>query len=319
MLRQPITSTIGPASMSNSAQSSPNSRIPRWLVLAAIAVVLWGLWAVLGRVLGDRLTAGQGQALSTLGVLPVMGILAKSGRLRIIGDRKRGVLTGLASGLLVCLGNVAYYQALRLGEKTSTVIPLTALYPLVTIALAVLFLRERLNRFQGTGVVCALVAIYLFNVTAIEGVANRWILYAVIPIVLWGVSGWLQKISTQHLSGELSTQWFLVAFIPISLSLLVWEPLRSMPSLGTLCVVVGLGLFFGLGNLALLAAFAQGGKASVIAPVAGLYPIVSVPIAIVCFGERIGIRELAAIVLALGAVALLAWESPGSSDSTNVG
>lgn len=287
-------------------------RVPRWLALAASAVVFWGLWAILGRVLGDRLTAGQGQALSTLGVLPVLWMLGRSGRLKVIGNGRRGVLWGFTSGLLVCLGNVAYYQALRLGEKTSTVIPLTALYPLVTIALAVVFLRERLNRFQGLGVVLALIAIYLFNVTGLAGIANPWIAYAAIPIVLWGVSGFLQKLSTGHLSGELSTQWFLVAFVPVSLSLLVWEPLRAMPTLGTFCVVIGLGLSFGLGNLALLAAFARGGKASVIAPVAGLYPIVSVPIAIVFFGERVGARELAAIVIALLSVALLAWETPGS-------
>lgn len=299
--------------MSDLSNPMGDSRWPRWLVLAASAVLLWGLWAVLGRVLGDRLTAAQGQALSTLGVLPVMWMLGKSGRLKVIGDLKRGVVTGFASGVLVCLGNVAYYQALRLGEKTSTVIPLTALYPLVTIVLAVLLLRERLNRFQGLGVLLALVSIYLFNVTVFAGVANRWSIYAAIPIVLWGVSGFLQKISTQHLSGELSTQWFLAAFIPISLSLLVWEPLKSLPSLGTLCVVIGLGLFFGLGNFALLAAFAQGGKASVIAPVAGLYPVVSVPIAILFFGERVGARELAAIVIALFSVALLAWETPGSN------
>lgn len=299
--------------MSDPVLQSAGSRLPRWLALAASAVVLWGLWAILGRVLGDRLTAGQGQALSTLGVLPVLGLLGKSGRLKVTGDLRRGVVTGFAAGLLVCLGNVAYYQALRLGEKTSTVIPLTALYPLVTIALAVLLLRERLNRFQGVGVVLALVAIYLFNVTGLTGVANRWIAYAMIPIVLWGVSGFLQKLSTQHLSGELSTQWFLVAFVPVSLSLLVWEPLRAMPSLGTLCLVIGLGLSFALGNLALLAAFARGGKASVIAPVAGLYPVVSVPIAIVFFGERVGARELVAIVIALLSVALLAWETPGSN------
>ena len=58
-------------------------------------------------------------------------------------------------------------------------------------------------------------------------------------------------------------------------------------------------------NYALLAAFSSNGKASVITPLAGLYPLVSIPIAIFLLGERIGWRETLGITLALFSAAAL--------------
>ena len=52
------------------------------------------------------------------------------------------------------------------------------------------------------------------------------------------------------------------------------------------------------------------GKASIIAPVGALYPVVSIPIAVIGFGERLGGRESLGIVLALISVVALCWETP---------
>jgi drug/metabolite transporter (DMT)-like permease len=57
----------------------------------------------------------------------------------------------------------------------------------------------------------------------------------------------------------------------------------------------------------------MGGKASVIAPLGSLYPLVSIPLAIYYWHERVTGREAAGIVCALLSVVLLAWETNGSS------
>jgi uncharacterized membrane protein len=123
----------------------------------------------------------------------------------------------------------------------------------------------------------------------------------------------LQKIATNHLPGELAAFWFMAAFVPVGLIILLWEPIPSGIAPRTWLLVIALGLFFALGNFALLAAFARGGKASVIAPLAGLYPVVSVPIAILFLGERVGAREALGIFLALISVAALSIESKPAS------
>ncbi len=289
--------------------------MPRWFLLTVVAVLCWGLWAVISKLIGESVTAAQSQALSTLGLIPVMLALARSKKLTASGNRRRGITNAFLAGALTCAGNVAYYHALGAGAKASTVVPLTALYPLVTIALAVLLLRERLNGIQLGGAALSLVAIYLFNVPSVEGVVSGWLVYALIPIGLWGVSGLLQKISTNDISGELSALWFLAAFVPVSVVLLWLQPLTAPVAIKTWLLVVALGLFFSLGNFAILLAFANTGKASIIAPLAGLYPLVSVPIAIAFLGEKIGPRETAGILVALASVVALAWETAATPKS----
>ena len=62
---------------------------------------------------------------------------------------------------LATVGMLAFYAAMAKG-KASIVGPLTALFPLFTVAGAVLFLHERLSRAQLAGVVFALAAVVVF-------------------------------------------------------------------------------------------------------------------------------------------------------------
>jgi drug/metabolite transporter (DMT)-like permease len=285
----------------------------RWLIWALVAVFSWGIWAFVSKLLGEALTAAQSQALSTLGLLPIFALLAFSGKLAGAANR-RGAAWALAAGILGCLGNLAYYHALNLGGKAVTVAPLTALYPLVTVALAVLLLKEKLNRIQLVGISLSLVAIYLFNVQSNSGLISKWLLFALLPILFWGLAGLTQKIATNHLSGEASTLWFLAAFVPVAIVILITNNFPEHVSARTWGLVIALGFFFGLGNYGILAAFAYGGKASVITPLSGLYPIVSVPLAIYLLREQAGPREIAGIAAALLSVVALSWESSVPKD-----
>ena len=286
--------------------------MPRWLRWSVVALLSWGVWAIMAKLIGEALSGAHNQALSTLGILPVMLMLGISKKFSTTGNRRRGILYALASGAVSCIGNVFYYDALSRGGKAATIVPLTALYPLATILLAILLLKERLNRIQLGGVLLSLIAIYLFNVQREEGFFSRWLVYALVPIALWGAAGFLQKLSTNHISGELSTLWFLAAFIPFGVFFLVQEPLPGAIALPTWLLVVGQGFFLALGNFAVLAAFADQGKASVVAPLTALYPVVSVPIAILFLGEKIGAREAVGIFMALVSVAALSCDTKSS-------
>lgn len=284
--------------------------LPRWLRWTVLALLTWGVWAIMAKLIGEALSGAHNQALSTLGILPIMMAIGISKRFSTPGNRRRGILYALAAGAISCLGNVVYYDALSRGGKAALIVPLTALYPLTTILLAMLVLKERLNRIQLGGVLVSLVAIYLFSVQREEGFLSRWLLYALLPIAFWGASGFLQKLSTNHISGERSTLWFLGAFIPFGLLFLLQEPLPAQIAVTTWLLVIAQGFFLALGNLAVLAAFAYQGKASIVTPLAALYPVVSVPIAIGFLGERVGVREATGIILALVSVAMLSRETP---------
>jgi len=71
--------------------------------------------------------------------------------------RGRDWIVGIAVGLMMAIGTLALFAAMRRG-KASIVTPLAALYPLVTVILAVAFLNEHLNLTKIAGIAIALIA-----------------------------------------------------------------------------------------------------------------------------------------------------------------
>ena len=283
--------------------------MPAWIAWTLLTLVSWGLWATCPRLIGDALSPVQQQSLSTLGILPVLVALLAMNNVPVAGgNARRGHALAIGSGILSSLGNVAYYAAMKYA-KAATVIPLTALAPLVTVVLAVPLLKERLSRLQWAGVGLSLGAIYLFNVPQ-NSLANaaggaRWMLLPLAAILLWGLTGLMQKAATNHISARSAAVDFLAAFLPLALTLLAMNPLGPQIAVRTWLATIAMGFTLALGNYTILKAFACEGKAALIAPLAGLYPLVSIPIALVAFRERLGGRELGGVLLALAAVVLL--------------
>ena len=286
--------------------------MPAWLSWTLAALLSWGVWAVLSKALGDALTAEQSQALSTIGLMPILVPLALKTRLTWRAASRRGIALAFVGGAITCLGNIAYYAALARGEKVATVASITAMAPLITVLLAVLLLRERMNGLQLCGLALSLLAIWLFNVPGDRGIFSRLIVYALPPVLLWGVSGFLQKVATNHLAGETAALVYLGAFVPVGIFFAFRAPWPQDLEAGAWILVIALGFFIAFGNFAVLAAYARGGKAAVVSPLSNLYPLISIPIAVLWFRERIGARETMAIATALLAVVALSWESPAS-------
>ncbi|MEX2091341.1 MAG: DMT family transporter [Pirellulales bacterium] len=286
--------------------------MPLWIAWTLLTLVSWGVWAILFRLIGSDISPAHSQAISTLGILPVFAALWLVKESPGTCNRRRGILLALGSGILSCLGNVACYEALN-HAKAATVIPLTALYPVVTVLLAVPLLKERLNLLQWIGVGLSLAAIYLFNVPqgtdAEAGRVSSAMLLPLAAVLLWGITGLMQKAATNDVSARASAIWFLAAFFPVAGLILLQDPLMGDLAPRTWALAIAMGFTLALGNLTILLAFSSGGKASIIAPLAGLYFLVSIPIALVKFHERLDWREAAAIALALAAVVLLSLQS----------
>lgn len=291
--------------------------MPRWLLYTIATMLLWGGWGALLKPLSTSLSAWHVQMYSTLGLLPVMALLAFSPRLRHGSSPRRGFLQGFIGGLIGSAGNIGCSRALAEGGKAATVIPLTALYPVVTIFLGMAVLRERLSAVQAAGIAASLAATAFFNSPGDAFWLSPWLLFALVPIVLWGTSGLLQKLSTRHASSELAALAFLAGFIPPSLIIPIAEPPAAGLPGGTWLLLILLGLLFALGNLTAVFAYGSGGKAAIVTPLAGLYPVITVPIAVAFLGEGISAREWAGIFLALAAVAMLCREPKQASAEGN--
>jgi drug/metabolite transporter (DMT)-like permease len=302
--------------------------VPAWLVYALTAAVCWGIWGVLSKGPSRELSGWMTQILFTAALIPSALTAALSKRVRVGTDKPRGLFWGFVSGLIAAAGNIAFYLALENGAETAIAIPLTNVYPLVTIGIACVAFHERLNRIQAFGIVIAVAAITLLSGEAANlrqplellrrvG-ATPWMLYSLAAMVCWGVFSATQKVSTNHVSAELSYLAWCAAFVPVALLILATKDLDWAMSPAMLWSGLAAGALNGFGVIAAFAAYRYEGKAAIVTPLAAAgQPVVTVVLALVFLGERVGVLETAGIVLAvLGAVAL-SYEKPlGSARPT---
>jgi transporter family protein len=80
----------------------------------------------------------------------------------VIDFKNAGFIYALLVGATLVGGLYTFYMALSSG-KASIVVPLTALYPIVTVVLSFLILKESITLTQGLGVVLAIVSIILLS------------------------------------------------------------------------------------------------------------------------------------------------------------
>lgn len=139
-------------------------RIPAWLWLSLLTIVLWGGWGLQSKLITDRISPWMNQVLFSLGLLPVVVWMLASKRVHAGTDKQRGAFWAFFTGVLGGVGNIAFYLALVRGGSVAIVVPLTCLFPLVTVVTAYFGLKEKLTRPQSAGLVLALVAIYLLSV-----------------------------------------------------------------------------------------------------------------------------------------------------------
>jgi transporter family protein len=137
--------------------------MPRWLAYSLLTIACWGAWGAVSKVASGGIDANTNQVYFTLGLLPLMLLLVRSPRLRGGNQRRAGIAWAFITGILGGAGNIAFFRALGSGGNASIVVPATALFPLVTVMLAVGLLGERLGRAQQMGLVLALIAIYLLS------------------------------------------------------------------------------------------------------------------------------------------------------------
>lgn len=138
------------------------SRMQVWIIPAALSVLFWGLWGFFGKI-----ASGGMPPRSVLFVESLVGLLVAAAWMAAYGFKleatsAKAPLYAILTGLALGFGQMFFFIALSRG-KASIVILMTALYPLVTIALSFAFLKEGVTWTQGLGIALALAAIPLLS------------------------------------------------------------------------------------------------------------------------------------------------------------
>ena len=287
-----------------------------WIFYAIAAGLSWGVWGVIARLIADDVTPYMNQILFSIGMLGTVPLVIR--KCKTSDLNRRGMMWGLISGIFAIAGNVAVYQAFTNGGLASIVIPVTNLYPLVTIIIALIALKEKLSGYNIIGIFLAVPAILLLSgqrmlfvnpMTFISELGlNTWFMLSLAALIAWGVFSACQKITTNHISAEWSYLVFIVASAIIATGFLVFGEWQDSLSANSITLGVIAGAINGIGVLSSFAAY-RSGKASAVTTIAGsLQPLFTILLAVLFLKEDFTWLEGSGIVLAIGGALLLSYE-----------
>jgi transporter family protein len=133
----------------------------RWQWYAALTLLVWGFWGLLPKLALRTLDRQSVLVWDSLGGL-LIGLLVLSTRGFHVQTEPRGTLYAIAYGICGLGGSYLFLLALKEG-KASVVVPFTSLYPVVTLALSVLLLKEHPSPANLIGIAFAVVAVILLS------------------------------------------------------------------------------------------------------------------------------------------------------------
>lgn len=130
-----------------------------WLLPTFGAFILWGLWSFIPKITTRFLTPKSAVLFEVLGGMVVaVAVLAS---MRFKPDvHPLGVVLALTTGFLGFLGALFFLYAASRGP-ISLVAVLSALYPVITVLLSVILLKEVITMKQWLGIALGLVSMIL--------------------------------------------------------------------------------------------------------------------------------------------------------------
>jgi drug/metabolite transporter (DMT)-like permease len=286
----------------------------RWLMYAIFTTLLWGVWGALIEIPEKAgFPATLGYSVWALTMVPV-AIVA----LKLIGWRldrtRRSMFLGVSAGLLGCGGQLILFQCLRLGPAY-IVFPMISLYPVLTVVLSVVVLKEKARRRAWTGIILALIAI-AFLAYQPPGRAGAegylWLLLSMIVFLMWGLQAYIMKFATDSskegsMKAESVTFYLMISavvLIPVALLMtdlsqkINWGA-SGLYSAGLIQALNAVGFLF-------FAYAIQYGKAIIVVPMMSLAPVVTVILSLMLYAVVPHPIIIVGMVLAFISIYLLA-------------
>ena len=288
-----------------------------WLIYAFATTSLWGVWGAFTELSPQR---GFPETLvycvwSLTMIPPALYALARTGW-RLERD-PRSIVYGLIIGFTGAGGQMVLFSAVTMGPAY-LIFPLISLSPMVTIAMSYVLLRERTNLLGAIGIVLALLALPLFDISpqglseSLSGVGTGkglgWFVLALIVMLAWGVQAYFIKLANRSMSAE--SIFFYMMVTGLMLAPVAW----AMTDFGKPInwgadgpwLAAGIQVLNAIGALTLVYAFRYG-QAIVVSPLTNAgAPLMTAVISLIVIGTLPGALKLVGLVLAGIAAVLLA-------------
>ena len=132
-----------------------------WVIFAILALLVWGFWGFFPKLATNYISPKSVLVYEVIGAIIVgMAVLFLVNFKPEVNAK--GITFAILTGIAGTLGALFFIFAVSRGE-TSVVVTTTALYPLITIILAFLILKEPITIKQGIGMIFAFAAMMLLS------------------------------------------------------------------------------------------------------------------------------------------------------------
>lgn len=280
-----------------------------WIFYAALLILFWGVWGAFS-ALPANWYGYPDEMIYCIWALTMLIPAAFILRGQQWDRRPAATIYGLLIGLTGAGGQLVLFQALTMGPAY-LIFPIISISPAITVAMAMVLLRERIPPLAVVGLVMALAAIVLFTITGgeAENSSGPWLLLSILICIAWGVQAYfMRKTATIGVNEATTFGWMTISgllLIPVALISLGGLPTDfpwQAPVLTAATQVLN-----AVGALFLVMALARG-KASIVAPTTNaLAPALTVIISLIAYQTLPTPYGAFGIVLALAGSTLMVY------------
>jgi len=279
-----------------------------WLVYASVTTIFWGIWGAFIEIPEKAgFPATLGYSIWALTMIPCSLVALYFIDWKLEHDI-RSILLGSLAGLLGAGGQLILFQALREGPAY-IVFPLISLFPILTIVLSVLFLKETVSIKHWIGIGVALIAILLLSykpATNTDTSGFGWLFLSILVFVLWGLQAYVMKFSTNVMRAESIFFYMMITailLIPIAIIMTDFSIAINTGFEGPYLAGI-IHILNSIGALTLVYALRYG-KAMVVVPITGLSPLITVVLSLLLYGVIPDSILTSGVVLAMIGIYLL--------------
>jgi len=280
-----------------------------WLVYAVLTTLTWGIWGALIELPEKAgFPATLGYSVWALTMIPCALIALSLIKFRLEIDL-RSFLLGMTIGLTGAGGQIILFEALRLGPAY-IIFPIVSLYPVVTILLSLWILKEKASRRGWTGIILALIAIFLLSYMKpkhLDISGFLWLGLSLLVFLMWGIQAMVMKLANNTMKAEsIFTYMTITGLMLIPFAIMMTDFSKDInwgfkgPYVAALIHILN-----AVGALFLVYAMRYG-KAIIVAPMTALSPMITIVLSLIIYSVIPNPAMIAGFILALVAIYLFA-------------
>lgn len=279
-----------------------------WLFYAIITTVFWGIWGAFIEIPEKAgFPATLGYVVWSITMIPCALIALSIIKWKPEYDIK-SILLGSSIGLLGAGGQLLLFEALRLGPAY-IVFPFISLFPVLTIILSLIFLKEKSSKRQWSGIILAVIAGFFLSDPKLSGGNSHsynWLILSVIVFIMWGLQAYIMKFSNETMKAESIFMYMAITAVllaPVAIGMTDFSHPINWGLKGPY-LAAGIHVLNAIGALMLVYALRYG-KAIIVVPLTGLSPVITIIISLIIYSVIPGMVLSIGLVLATCAIFIL--------------